>query len=87
MACEPALQIRESGAVDAKARDRLVRGPLTLSTDRCDVLPFADVDADAVHLRPPRDIDLGELAVSDPRLLIVDHRPARALPQSPDLPS
>jgi len=28
--------------------------------------------------------DLEELAISGPRLLIVDHRPAQALPQSPD---
>ena len=82
---EPALELGEPGAIGTEAQDRPVRGPLTRSTDRRDVLALADVDANAVHRSPsPRFSALGELAGSGPRLLIVDHRPARTLPQSPD---
>jgi len=47
---EPALEQSEPDAVGAKAQDGFVRGALALPTDRRDVLPFADVDADAMHV-------------------------------------
>jgi len=50
--CEPTLELRESGPIGAEAEDRLVRRALALPTDCCDVLAFADVDADAVHQLP-----------------------------------
>src|ERR1700687_294831 len=77
IAGKPALELRQACAIRAEAQDRLVRGALTLPTDRRDVLAFADVDADAVHaMTSPRSLPSGELACSGPRLLIVDHRPA-----------
>jgi len=55
MPAEPALEQGEPAAIGAKAQDGFVRAALALSADRRDVLTFADVDADAVHLRPPHD--------------------------------
>jgi hypothetical protein len=49
IAREPALELSQASAIRAEAQDRLLRDPLTRPTDRRDVLPFADVDADAVH--------------------------------------
>ena len=54
LAREPGAQLEESTAIAAKAKHRLLRDALAVTTDRGDMPALPDVDADDRHGRPPR---------------------------------